>query len=75
MSAKALLETYDMMRNAANASGVVGFNVNVANIIAAVFIATGQDVACLAESATCQFFIGPFTKADIHMEGGLHRNG
>jgi hydroxymethylglutaryl-CoA reductase (NADPH) len=32
-------------------AGVVGYNANVANVIAALFIATGQDVACVHESA------------------------
>ncbi len=34
------------------AAGQIGFNLNVPNIIAAVFAATGQDVACLAESSS-----------------------
>lgn len=32
--------------------GMVGFNVNVANAIAAIFVATGQDLACIHESST-----------------------
>ncbi len=31
--------------------GMVGFNVNVANVIAAMFTATGQDIACVHESS------------------------
>ena len=58
-----------MMRNAANASGVIGFNVNVANILAAVFIATGQDVACISESAVCQLYIAPARKDEIQSQG------
>ena len=69
MSAKALLETNDMMRNATIASGVIGYNLNVANILAAVFIATGQDVACVVESASCQFFIAPAKKDEIISQG------
>ena len=34
------------------AAGQIGFNLNVPNIIAALFAATGQDVACLAESSS-----------------------
>jgi hydroxymethylglutaryl-CoA reductase (NADPH) len=33
-------------------AGVVGYNANVANVLAAMFIATGQDVACVHESAS-----------------------
>jgi len=32
-------------------SGMVGYNINVANVIAAVFTATGQDIACVHESS------------------------
>ena len=71
VSAKALLETYEMMKNAAIASGVIGYNINVANIIAAVFIATGQDVACVAESASCQLFIAPAQRDEILSQGNV----
>ncbi len=33
-------------------SGMVGYSVNVANVVAALFVATGQDVACVHESGT-----------------------
>ncbi|CAH1793649.1 unnamed protein product [Owenia fusiformis] len=33
--------------------GAVGFSINAANVLASMFIATGQDVASLHESATC----------------------
>ena len=58
-----------MMRNAANGSGVIGFNTNVANILAAVFIATGQDVACISEGAVCQLYIAPARKDEIQSQG------
>jgi hydroxymethylglutaryl-CoA reductase (NADPH) len=32
-------------------AGVAGYNANVANVLAAMFLATGQDVACVHESA------------------------
>jgi len=32
-------------------AGTVGWNVNVANVIAAIFTATGQDIACVHESS------------------------
>ncbi len=35
-------------------TGVMGLNINVANVIAAIFTATGQDIACVHESATAQ---------------------
>lgn len=33
------------------AAGMVGMNINIANVIAAIFTATGQDIACVHESA------------------------
>ena len=32
-------------------AGVAGYNANVANVIAALFVATGQDIACVHESS------------------------
>lgn len=32
-------------------AGVVGYNANVANVIAALYVATGQDIACVHESS------------------------
>lgn len=32
-------------------AGMLGYNINVANVIAAVFTATGQDIACVHESS------------------------
>lgn len=34
--------------------GMIGYNINVANVIAAIFIATGQDVGCVHESSLGQ---------------------
>lgn len=71
MSAKALLETYELFKNAAVTSGVIGFNVNVANIIAAIFIAAGQDAACVNESASSQLFISPARRDEILSQGDV----
>ncbi|WP_223263609.1 hypothetical protein [Rhodococcus sp. MTM3W5.2] len=38
----------------ATASGMVGCNVNVANVIGGIFAATGQDTACVHESSLGQ---------------------
>ena len=37
--------------------GMIGYNINVANVIAAIFIATGQDVGCVHESSVGQLQI------------------
>jgi hydroxymethylglutaryl-CoA reductase (NADPH) len=36
-------------------TGMVGYNINVANVIAAMFTATGQDIACVHECSLAQF--------------------
>ena len=46
-------------RGSALAGTVTGFNLNAANTVAAMFIATGQDAAQIVESATC------FTSAEV----------
>ncbi len=38
-------------------SGTVGWNVNVANVIAAMFTATGQDIACVHESSVALLYL------------------
>jgi hydroxymethylglutaryl-CoA reductase (NADPH) len=37
-------------------TGIHGLNVNVANVVAAMFAATGQDLACIHESSTSQVY-------------------
>lgn len=37
-------------------TGVHGLNINAANAIAAIFTATGQDIACVHESSTAQLY-------------------
>ena len=40
-------------------AGTIGYNINLANVVAAVFAATGQDIACVHESGTGVFGIHP----------------
>ncbi|MGE0433329.1 MAG: phosphotransferase [Planctomycetota bacterium] len=46
-------------------SGMVGYNINVANTVAAIFTATGQDIACVHESSIAQLHMQP-------VDGGLY---
>ena len=39
--------------------GMVGYNINIANIIAAIFTATGQDIACVHASSLGHLHIAP----------------
>ena len=54
-----------MMQFSATRIGCLGFSINVANIIAAVFTATGQDIACIGESASAQFILEPAKAEEI----------
>lgn len=49
-----LFEAYVAGITANGAAGIVGTNVNLANTVAAIFAATGQDIATLGESAVGQ---------------------
>ena len=46
-------------------TGMIGYNINTANVIAASFTATGQDIACVHESSVAQLHVQS-------MEGGLY---
>ena len=46
-------------------TGMIGYNINTANVIAAAFAATGQDIACVHESSVAQLHVQS-------MEGGLY---
>ena len=51
-------------------SGVIGLNLNISNLIAGVFIATGQDVAAV-ESCHAQLFMTPLTKEEWISHGKM----
>ena len=65
VSAEQLLWSYQRSMEAAIQNGMVGHNMNVANVVAGVFIATGQDVACVHESSLAQLTMQT-------APGGLH---
>jgi hydroxymethylglutaryl-CoA reductase (NADPH) len=46
-------------------TGMIGYNVNAANVVAGIFTATGQDIACVHESSLAQLHV---ERAD----GGLY---
>ncbi len=45
---------FSQCQSSAVLTGTHGFNINVANVIAGIFTATGQDIACIHESSTAQ---------------------
>jgi hydroxymethylglutaryl-CoA reductase (NADPH) len=65
VSAEQLHWAYQRSMEAALQVGMIGHNVNVANVVAGAFIATGQDVACVHESSLAQLTMQA-------APGGLH---
>lgn len=52
-----LVATYNSIVAGALQAGMVGFNINVANVVAGIFTATGQDIASVHESSLAQFYL------------------
>ncbi len=50
-SSEAFLQCYGPSMAISKLDGMLGYNVNVANTIAGIFVATGQDLGCIHESA------------------------
>ncbi len=53
-------------------AGAIGANINVSNAIAAIFVATGQDIACVHESSLANFYIERTTDGiytSMHLPG------
>lgn len=48
---EALVEAYQLLNKAGQLIGMTSTNTNVANVIGAIFTATGQDIACVHESS------------------------
>ena len=54
-----------MVQEGATRIGTIGSNINVANVMSSVFIATGQDVANVVESASAQLHISAISKEEL----------
>lgn len=52
-----LVHGYELASAFGVQSGTVGWNINVANVVAAVFAATGQDIACVHESSVALLYL------------------
>jgi NADP-dependent 3-hydroxy-3-methylglutaryl-CoA reductase len=51
LNAEELVSRFSRSKSARMFTGQIGFNINVANVVAGLFIATGQDAACIHESS------------------------
>lgn len=63
---KQLVRTFQYASNMAAASGSIGINVNVANVIAAIFTACGQDIACVHESSLALMYLELTEENDVY---------
>lgn len=61
-----LLQSFRKFLHGSTSIGMVGFNINIANVLGAIFTATGQDIACVHESSIGILQIEPAE------EGGLY---
>ncbi|WP_257293687.1 phosphotransferase [Endozoicomonas sp. YOMI1] len=66
VSAQQLVTAYNHLVGGSIAAGMVGVNVNIANVIAAMFTATGQDIACVHESAIGQLLMELTEEGDVY---------
>ncbi|KAJ3073479.1 hypothetical protein HK102_005989 [Quaeritorhiza haematococci] len=66
------LRMLNTARAGAAAAGMASFNINVANVIAAVFTAAGQDIACVHESAIADLHYDYIEPCDQYPTGGIH---
>lgn len=64
-SSAKMLQAFSPSRKLAEMDGMFGYNINVANAVAAIFVATGQDLACIHESSVGVLNLQP-------VEDGLH---
>lgn len=63
VTAEAILRFQDLATTTAQAAGLLGNNLHLANALTAVYLATGQDTACVAENAVA------FSQATPHADG------
>ncbi len=66
-SSKSLMSSYLPSVELAKKTGMVGYNINVANAVAGIFVATGQDLGSLHESSVAKLTLTPY-------ENGLEFN-
>jgi NADP-dependent 3-hydroxy-3-methylglutaryl-CoA reductase len=65
VTAEQLLNTNQGVMAGSMQAGMIGYNINIANTIAAIFTATGQDIACVHESSIGQLHMQP-------IDGGVY---
>ncbi len=61
-----LLSAFETTKVSAKLAGMLAFNVNVANVIAALFTAAGQDIGSVHESSIAEFKLVPRPNNELH---------
>lgn len=64
---KQLVATYHYWCTGIQAAGNLGSGLNVANTLAAIFTATGQDIACVHESSVATFYVALEDNHDVYI--------
>lgn len=63
---KQMVMAYQYIASGSIAAGMIGMNINVANIIAAMFTALGQDIACVHESSLAHLHLELTDDDDVY---------
>lgn len=69
-SSAKMMQAFSPSRKLAEIDGMFGYNINVANAVAAIFVATGQDLACIHESSVGVLNLHP-TEDGLHLSLNL----
>jgi hydroxymethylglutaryl-CoA reductase (NADPH) len=62
-----LVATYHYWCTTSQVAGNVGSGLNIANTLAAIFTATGQDIACVHESSVAAFYVALEGSGDVYV--------
>jgi hydroxymethylglutaryl-CoA reductase (NADPH) len=65
-TAKEYVEGWTKCTHGSQLAGVVGMNMHVANALAAIYLATGQDVACVAENSVAMMTYEVRNETDLY---------
>lgn len=65
-TSKKFIHAYNIMVSSSITNGSIGFNINTSNVIAAMYTATGQDIASVHESSLSQLY------AELSDTGGVY---
>lgn len=57
MDVEQLVKMTNLAKSSRLHSGMMGWNINVSNVLAGMFAATGQDIACVHESSVAEFHV------------------